>query len=870
MAKKTQFKFKAPTVGGWIRIGIWVLILAFLTYIVIRLIPDESPDNTKFEYYTYKEPDPLFDPPEYVMENDKLRFELDPETTHFTLTQKDTGRVWYSNPVNLENDPRALIKEKYYMNSTLLLTYSTENGVNNTYDSFSYSVDRDYYTIEFADGGIKVNYIIGDVERVYIIPMAKTEDAMDEWLDKMKKKDSNIVKQYYRKYDIDNLNAQDDKNKLLAQYPMLKEENVYVIRDTTPEYMKERIETIFAENGYDNEMYEKDLEMYAGGKSKNNPMFNVSITYKLDGNMLDVDIPFETITFKKDYPLIKLAVLPYFGAAEEKDEGFLFVPEGGGALINFNNTKNRQNSYYADVYGWNYATTRKTVVNETRNSFPVFGIAYEDSSFISILDDGASYGGIYADISGRLNSYNYAYAAYDMAHYEQYDISSKSNNSEFAYERNLPAGEKILQKYVFVDSGNYVDMAKTYGKYLEKEYKLKEKKQTDTPLAVEIIGAVDKVQSVLGFPKSRPYALTTYSEATDILNEMDSLGFKNMHVKLSGQFNKGIDQRVLTSFNLINKLGGKKEFKKFIDDNSSRKLYLDGQVTYAKKNKLFDGFMMYRDSARFVSDEMCRLYPYSPIFYSRVKDPDDLYFLVKPAFTIKMLNKFVDSTEKYGLPGISFRDFGEELSCDFNEDRLVSREKMKKIQCDSFKDIKNRKLGLMINNGNDYALPYTDFITNMDFTGTKYLITDERIPFYQIAIHGLVPYTGEAVNLAPSATQAVLNAAAYGGGLYFVFTEKSTEYLQETAYSEYYGAGFHEWKDFAKNIYTRFNKELGGIYNKKITDFENITQFVSRTEYEDGTVVYVNRGNVPADMGGFSIPAEDYLVRHETAGNRGN
>lgn len=870
MAKKKQFKLRAPTTGDWIRIVIWALILAFLTYIVIRLIPDESPDKTTFTYYTYKEPDPLFDPPEYILENDKIKFELDPETTHFTVTQKATGRVWHSNPVDYENDQRALLKEKNYMNSTMLLTYSTINGVNDTYDSFSYSVDRDYYSIEFADGGIKVNYIIGDVERIYIIPMAKTEDDMDEWLDKMKKKDSNLVKQYYRKYDIDNLNAQDDKNKLLSQYPMLKNENVYVIRDTAPEYMKERIEAIFLENGYNNSLYEKDLEMYAGGKSKNNPMFNVSVLYKLDGNTLSVDIPFDSISYKKDYPLIKLALLPYFGAAGEQEDGFLFVPEGGGALINFNNTKNRQNSYYADIYGWNYATTRNTVVKETKNTFPVFGISYGDSSFISILDDGSSYGGIYADISGRLNSYNTAYAAYDMIHYEQYDISSKSNNSEFAYEKNLPEGEKILQKYVFVDSGNYVDMAKAYGKYLEKEYKLKAKEQKETPLAVEILGAVDKVQSLAGFPKSRPYALTTYSEATDILKEMDDIGFKNMFIKLSGQFNKGIDQRVITSFKFIDKLGGKKEFQKFIEENSSRKLYLDGQVTYAKRNKLFDGFMMYRDSARFVSDEMCRLYPYSPVFYSRLKDPDELYFLVKPAFTQKMLDKFVDSAEEYGLYGISFRDFGQELSCDFNEDRHVSREQMKAIQSNSFKDIKKRKLGVMVNEGNDYSLPYADFITNIDYTGTKYLILDENIPFYQIAIHGIVPYAGKAINLAPDAKQAVLNAAAYGGGLYFVFTEKSTEYLQETEYSEYYGAGFHEWKDFAKDIYTRFNSELGKVFSMKIVDYENITQFVSRTEYEDGTTVYVNRSNVPAEMGGFSIPAEDYIVRHETSGSRGN
>ena len=40
---------------------------------------------------------------EYVLENDYLKFVLDPETTQFTLTEKKTGKVWYSNPPDLSS-----------------------------------------------------------------------------------------------------------------------------------------------------------------------------------------------------------------------------------------------------------------------------------------------------------------------------------------------------------------------------------------------------------------------------------------------------------------------------------------------------------------------------------------------------------------------------------------------------------------------------------------------------------------------------------------------------------------------------------------------------------------------------------------------
>ena len=68
------------------------------------------------------------------MENKYLKFELDGATTTFTVLQKNTGKIWYSNPQGAKTDKLALTKEKNNMMSTLLLKYSTENGSDDTYD----------------------------------------------------------------------------------------------------------------------------------------------------------------------------------------------------------------------------------------------------------------------------------------------------------------------------------------------------------------------------------------------------------------------------------------------------------------------------------------------------------------------------------------------------------------------------------------------------------------------------------------------------------------------------------------------------------------------------------------------------------------
>lgn len=75
------------------------------------------------------------------------------------------------------------------------------------------------------------------------------------------------------------------------------------------------------------------------------------------------------------------------------------MPEGPGAVIEFNNGKTRQNAYYADVYGWDIGMNRQALVDESRVAYPVFAVSRGDGSMLCMLEDGASYAAIEADVS---------------------------------------------------------------------------------------------------------------------------------------------------------------------------------------------------------------------------------------------------------------------------------------------------------------------------------------------------------------------------------------------------------------------------------------------------------------------------------------
>lgn len=132
---KSKIKSMVVPVIGLLVVGVFVLI------IVLYQGEEEEPKLIEVNAYTGET--------ELVtLENNALRFEMDPATTQFELTVKETGKVWRSTPEGVEEDALALAAEKDKLDSTLLVTYSNTNGIDAVYSSYGYSVKKGIYNIE--------------------------------------------------------------------------------------------------------------------------------------------------------------------------------------------------------------------------------------------------------------------------------------------------------------------------------------------------------------------------------------------------------------------------------------------------------------------------------------------------------------------------------------------------------------------------------------------------------------------------------------------------------------------------------------------------------------------------------------------------
>ena len=798
-----------------------------------------------------------------VLENKNLKFEMDPLTTNFDLTVKSSGKVWHSVPEGGADDALAINEEKNKLQSTLLIKYGTQAGLDTTFDSFSLSVANGIYEITKGDDYVQVDYSIGKVAKEYVIPPVILASRLDELCSSMSVSDKENVKQLYKKLDINKLSTADKKNKdtLLESYPILADEVIYVLREGQKDSAKARLQSVFEEAGYTYEEYLSDKELSTLESVNDNPVFNVTVIYRLDGDDLVVEIPLSEIESLSDYPITAVCALPYFGADDIDGEGFMLVPEGGGSIINFNNGKAAQAIYYSNMYGWDMAIERKDVVHTTCANMNVFGVSDNKDSFICILEEGSSYAAIRADVSGRSSNFNYVNAVYTVKAREKFDLGANSNKDVYVYVENLP-DESFVQRYSFVNSGNYVDMAKDYRNYLLNRYPEYMTKLTDSsaPVAVEIVGAVDKVKQILGIPVSRPLALTTYDEAADLISEISSEVSDNLSVKYSGWCNGGVKQKYLKNIKKIAALGSYSDLKNLAAKANELgvDLYLDGMVQYEKDSNIFNGFFSYRDAAKFLSRKRAELYEYSAITYT-AREGLDSYFLLHGETIPKLMDKLSSTASKYNA-NVSFLDVGKELSSDYWRKNYTSREKALNDQASKLDEISKSGQKIMINSGNVYAVPYADVVTGMDLKGSEYTIIDSTVPFYQIALHGYKDYTGEPINVCGNQEEEILASAEYGAGLYFVFMKESSFTLQKTLYTKYYGSDYDEWKDEFKEIYSRYNSELGHVFNQEIKDHIMINNDVRVTVYEDGTKVYVNYGYEAFNYNGVKIPARDYLV----------
>ena len=853
---------------------LYLLLIAVLCCFALSACSGDDTGSAEMKTYEYDNSGDV------TIENDSLSLTVSGSSTQATILDKNTGKTYTSNPSadDIAKYGNATGQYADILHATLALTYSNNTNTETSIDNYASCIVNGNYQIEKAsDTEVIVHYSVGDFEKTYACPIAIKESRMKQYMDKMSSSAQSAIKRYYDYYNYEDLtgeDADDDDAEMLAAaealFPDLKDEPIYYLKDGITDTRLQSCEKYFVEAGYTDDDRIADMKGYKVSRNEGKPVFDISVHYILEDDQMVVKVPMSEISYNTDYPIVKLQVLPYMSAGNTSEKGYMLVPEGTGGLIRFNNGKTGQQTYQSNVYGWDYGMNRSVIVDETKATFPVFAVANEttQSSVLCVGEEGSSYATVESDISGKNNGYNYVTFAYQMVHGENMDVSTKSDTTVRVYEDGLP-DETLTQRYIFSKETDYVKLAELYRAYLmKKNPEITRREDSSVPMAVEMIGAVDDTEHILGYPVVRSQSLTSYEQAKTILKSLKDAGIQNLNARYTGWFNTGVKQTSAAKVKTVGRLGSASDLKDltaYAEQTDGLDLFLNGTFTFVYKDKMFDGFGANRNAAKFCSRELCELYNRDPVTYQANEDivdyqNNDTYYLVKPQYSMDNISSYAEKVADYGTKNIGLEDIGNKLAGDYNPKDRVSREKSLNMQVEKLKSLKEGGSRIMITEGNQYAVPYADYITDMNIDCRSVNIVDELVPFYQMALHGLVDYSGSAINLSEDREDMILKSAETGAGLYFTYIYEPTSELQDGKYTRYYACNFDQWKEDTVDLYNKFQEKLGDTYNQYITGHEKVAPGVYKTTYENGKSVLVNYNYEDYDYEGTTVPQRDFVT----------
>lgn len=785
-------------------------------------------------------------------ENEYLKLYTDMKTAQIAVYDKRDSTVVYSNPVDAKNDTIANATNMNNLMSQFVLNFYNPNRTVGTYDSYSMSVEKDQVAAQAIDNGIRYVYQLGEPVTIpYYVPYYLSQEKFDE-----------IAAQV----------SESEKANLERVYLQAEEGGLYSMILTTRNNLRgqAKLDKILQAVGFTEEDYYE--QMLLGGEAVAEPIsFSITLEYRLKGDALEVHMPVSAMEEKGGGKIYKVQLLTSFGAAGQDETGYMVLPNGSGAIMNFNNGKSSVASYTQYVYGADNVDAGYTRIESTVNAkLPLFGICREDSSILATIERGSSLAAINADVAGRYNGYNTAYTSYILRGYDSLSMFGVTGS-----EADMPIleaelyNEDITVRYTMLTKENtgYTGLANYFRQRLISEGVLTQKAEAaDIPFYYDIIGGVKKTSHFLGVKYLAVYPMTTFAQAGDIADELAKAGVTNQVMNLQGWFNGGYYHDVADKIKVIGKLGGKTGLESLNEKLDALGGTLFTDVAFQRVTAVSKRFSPNNEGSRYYgAGYIVQLGRYNPSLLrigSSLGYEETLYYLLSPKYLPHYTNAFANLIKDIDVDGISLRDLGDDLQADKRRTNVISREQALDVVKAQLQTMADTGKSIMFSNGNAYSFEYADHLINAPMSSNEYFIMDETIPLYQMILHGCVDYAGNKLNVASSGdwTDEILKHIEYGASCHYVFTWRDAAEMKYTGLSENYATTFSQWKESAAATYATINTALKPVANALMICHDEIQTDVVKVGYDNGVAIYINYSDAPVTVENVNIPAKSYTV----------
>lgn len=552
---------------------------------------------------------------------------------------------------------------------------------------------------------------------------------------------------------------------------------------------------------------------------------------KLSFNLLNDSIEEDTT----NYSVLAIRLLSYFGSTrEDKTPGYMLIPEGIGALVRLN--ESREQTFIGRVYGDDIGYNK---VYNNNVSVPLLGLIHEvnKNGFYAYADEGDEHLLLQANFYNSSSNYNRISFKFNLREMNRRIIDQAGNGRDSIVDNIVKTNYKI--NYVFLGSeANYVGIANDYKEVLKKGGLINEQTKTDITLNVAyLMNDVEKI--LIGNKKN---IMTTFNDVLSIYNELKNEEIVNQNALLLGYAKEGAGAS-LSSMNLFD---SKKNLNKLVDNFSD-----DDNMIYFAQNYVYATNLSKRAPNNEVAKNASKL---NLTIRRRTMALDTSYKIIKPKESYQKALNDLKFFNKHNV-GLYDENIGNTLFTYYDKkiyDRTVTKEYYESIA------LENEKL--LLNSPSSYLWKYIDGYQNLELGNSQYVYYTDLVPFLPIILQGIMPIYSTYLNFNAIGQTKLLTMVDFNVYPSYIITKEDTSKLKYTASSKYYSTTYNDYKEEMVNVYNYLNEPLKTVINADLLSREIVETGIVKNTYSNGVIIYINYSSKDFNDNGVLIKAMNYKV----------
>ncbi len=571
-------------------------------------------------------------------------------------------------------------------------------------------------------------------------------------------------------------------------------------------------------------------------------LIKIPIAYTITETGMKAEILYDEIEENGTSQLSSIELLPMFGAAKAKDNGYLFIPDGSGAIVNYNTINDSFPDYQETVYGSDSSVSLKLRMLPASEGvkMPVFGAKIDDEAYFAVISSGDSVAKINATASA--SAYNVA-SVWPSFYYREFDevgIMSKDSMSRAVrmLDKNISTENPVVEYNLLSgDDANYSGMARFYRDYLVKQYDLEKLGNSAVAPVIQSFGKTYSDETFFGIPVKKALAATTTEDLERFYNSLNDKGVNDAKFFLYGFQKGGYQNKYLFKYSVDGKVGGKRGIKSLVETVGSGNVYMAYDLLHDYN---FGG--LFSDSKYVAAMNKVTIIKQNGLLSTGAWKGTLSWKLISNKALNKFGEKLVKSFDKDLGVGIVFENMGGELYNDFDEKYAADRAEFKT----TYQNINNAAAEKGIDVGTDgsniYLIGSADIITEVPLYSSDKLMFTDHVPFYAMVTHGYTGISSKPFNNAADTKEYAAVCAQFGIMPTYRITAADSNSLQDSNLSFLFNSEFSAWENIIAENNKMINDVSEGLGDKLITAHEYVGE-LSVVKYENGVTVVYNRSN---------------------------